>query len=99
VVIARASQGAIEVLWWHATVIAVTLFAAACTIIVASRAFKGILRTRAVVVADRKYDFAKHSTVVCLVVAFWLFLIALVIFASAAVLSDLPSLIREIFQK
>ena len=85
-------------LWWPATLTAVILFAAACTMIVVGRAIKGVLRTRAVVVADRKYDFDKHPTVVGLVVAFWLFLAALMLFGSAAVLVDLASVIKEMIQ-
>jgi hypothetical protein len=88
-------KGGIEV-WWHATVIALTLLATAATITVVSRAINGVLRTRAVIVADRRYEFDKHPAVVCLTITFWLCLIALMLFASAVMISDLPSIIKSI---
>lgn len=82
-------------LWWHANYNRGHLFTAASTITFASRAIKAVLQTRVVIVADSKYNFDRHPIVVCLVVAFWLFLAAIMIFAAAAVLSDLPSLIED----
>jgi hypothetical protein len=83
---------------WQAIVIVITLLAAASTIILASRAIRDAGQTGAVFFADKKWAIDKHPAIACLVAVFWLSLSALVIFAFAVVITDLPAVIKAIFQ-
>jgi hypothetical protein len=83
---------------WQAIVIVITLLTAAFTINLSSRAIREAVQTRAVFFADKKWAIDKHPAIACLVAVFWLSLIALVIFALAVVVTDLPAVTKAIFQ-
>jgi hypothetical protein len=87
-----------KVVAWQAIVIVITLLTAASTIVLASRAIREAVQTRAVFFADKKWAIDKHPAIACLVAIFWLSLVALVIFALAVVITDLPAVIKAIFQ-
>jgi len=89
---------ATKVVAWQAIVIVITLLTAAFTINLSSRAIREAVQTRAVFFADKKWAIDKHPAIACLVAVFWLSLIALVIFALAVVVTDLPAVTKAIFQ-
>ncbi|KRR01960.1 hypothetical protein CQ12_14875 [Bradyrhizobium jicamae] len=83
---------------WQAIVIVLTLLTATFAIIAASRVLREVIQTRAVFFADRKWAINEHPAITGFVAVFWLSLIALVVFASAVVITDLPAVLKAIFR-